>query len=247
MFTYKSHEQRAAQSRHTRSKTRENNANDDEAGLVDHHEEKGAKNKEKDAGAGKNAVSLESRSRSSPKKSVGCQRQDGEQCEESDGGVQREEQRSSGKGPVELDGHEAHEDAVLRRDGWHGEDGAWEEVYGGTTEESLDRGFSRCHWCFRDVIVVVVGAIVAVVVVVDNGSVFSDSSGRVTAVECFWHERHKYDAADGNEAKRDAERAPYGDVCERPGDDGAEEIGGENSGDDPLEACCSGLVQKKRG
>lgn len=72
MFTYKSHKQRTAQSRHTRSKTRENDANDDEAGLADHHEKKGAKNKEKDTGAGENAVSLESRSRSSLVKSVGC-------------------------------------------------------------------------------------------------------------------------------------------------------------------------------
>lgn len=134
---------------------------------------------------------------------------------------------------------------MLRGDDWHGEDGAWEEVYGRTTEEGLECGFSRCHWCFRgSIVVVVVIAVVVVVVVVDDGSLFSDSNWRVTAMECFWHERHEYDAPDGNEAERDEERAPYGDFSERLGDDGAEEVGGENGGDDPLEACCSRLAKK---
>lgn len=77
----------------------------------------------------------------------------------------------------------------------------------------------------------------------DDGSIFSDVSGRVTAVECFRHERHKYDATEGNKTERDAERAPYGDVCKRAGDKGAEESCGENGGDDPLEACCSRLAK----
>lgn len=82
-------------------------------------------------------------------------------------------------------------------------------------------------------------------VVTDNGSIFSDLSGRVAAVECFRHERNKYDATDSNKAERDAERAPYGDVSERAGDKGAEECRGENSGDDPLEAYCSRLAKQE--
>lgn len=72
MFAYKSHEQRAAQSRYTRSKARENDADDDEAGLVDHHEEERTENKENNTGTGEDAVSLESGSRSSLIESVGC-------------------------------------------------------------------------------------------------------------------------------------------------------------------------------
>jgi hypothetical protein len=83
-------------------------------------------------------------------------------------------------------------------------------------------------------------------VILEYGSVFSDLRGRVTAVERFRHQYNKYDTTDGDEAERDAERTPYGVVSKGAGDEGPEESSGENSGDDPLEACCSGLANRKR-
>lgn len=58
-------------------------------------------------------------------------------------------------------------------------------------------------------------------------------------MECFWHERDEDDPADGDEAERDTESVPYGDFGKAAGDKGAEEFRRENSGDNPLEACCS--------
>jgi hypothetical protein len=91
-----------------------------------------------------------------------------------------------------------------------------------------------------DVVVVVVVAAVA-----HNGSVFADEDGRVACWEGFRHEENEDQAACCNEAELEEERAPDGDFGETVCDEGAEEFGGEDGGDDPLEARCPSVHTQK--